>query len=116
VRGTLAVAQRDARERATAAEVLQGRIAALQAQFPASERELRDRTAATEAMQREITSLCSELDAARDVGRAALAVLRTPPAPIPEVPRNAGWTTVMLRRLRSWSSYPVAARPAIADD
>jgi ubiquinone/menaquinone biosynthesis C-methylase UbiE len=116
LRGTLAIAEQNAREHATAAEVMRGEIASLQAQLTAAERGLRERTAAAEAMHGEITSLRFELAAARDIGRAALVSLRTPSAPILEAPRNAGWLTVVLRRLGFRSTYPMAVSPVIAGD
>jgi SAM-dependent methyltransferase len=111
----LAAAERGLRERTAAAEALQGEIATSRTQLAAAERDARERVAAAEVMQREITSLRGELAAARDVGRAALASLRTPSAPIFEAPRNAGWLTVVLRRLGLRSSYPMAVSPVIAD-
>ena len=56
-----------------------------------AERELSDRSAAVEALQSEIITLRSILAVARDVGRAALAALRTEPATVSEAPWNAGW-------------------------
>jgi hypothetical protein len=108
LRGTLAVAERGLRERSAAAEALQGELAATRIQLAGAERGLREHSAAAEAMQREITSLRGELAVARDVGRAALASLRTLSEPILEAPRNAGWLTVVLRRLGSLSGYPLA--------
>ena len=64
-----------------------------------AERELSDRNAAVEALQSEITTLLSTLAAARDVGSAAFAALRTEPATMPEEPWNAGWLVPVLRRL-----------------
>jgi hypothetical protein len=115
LRSQLAVSGRDLRERTTAVDALRGEIRSSRIQLAAAEREARERGTAAEVLQGEITSLRSELDAARDVGRAALASLRTPPAPIPEVPRNTGWVMVILRRLGLRSSYPIAASPVIAD-
>jgi SAM-dependent methyltransferase len=116
LRSTLAVAERGLREHTAAAEAVQGEITSSRIQLAAAERDARERVAATEVMQREITSLRGELAVGRDVGRAALASLRTPSVPILEVPRNAGWVTVVLRRLGLRSSYPMAVSPVIADD
>ena len=116
LRGTLAASERDLRERSAASEALRGEITSSRTRLAAAEREARKRATAAEAIQRELASLRSELDAARDVGRAALASLRDPPAPTPEMPRNGGWVTVVRSRLGSRSSSPLADGPALADD
>jgi DNA repair exonuclease SbcCD ATPase subunit len=64
-----------------------------------AEGELSDRNAAVEALQSEITTLFNTLAATRDVGRAALAALRTEAATMPEAPCNAGWLAAVLRPL-----------------
>ena len=61
--------------------------------------ELSDRNAAVEELQAEITTLFNTLAATRDVGRAALAALRTEAATMLEAPCNAGWLAAVLRPL-----------------
>jgi hypothetical protein len=109
----LAATERDLGERAAIAEVLQGQITSSGMRLTAAERDAREHANAAEAMQREIASLRSQLDATRDVGRAALASLRSPTAPILETPRNAGWLLAVLGRLGLRSSYPTAAHLVI---
>jgi SAM-dependent methyltransferase len=92
--------------------------------------EIDAQNAAVEAMRAEISTvqgaltradletraLRGELAVARDLGRAALASLRTSSAPILEAPRNAGWLTVVLRRLGLLSRYPIAVGSVIVDN
>jgi hypothetical protein len=51
-----------------------------------AEREVSDQNAALKGLQSEITALRRTLAASQDVGRAALAALRTAPATIPDAP------------------------------
>jgi ubiquinone/menaquinone biosynthesis C-methylase UbiE len=84
-------------------------IAALQVNSLRGELEKveRRRRAGEAARLAEITSLRSELAAARDVGRAALASLRAPPAPTLPARRNVGWLRVLLRRFGLPANYPL---------
>ena len=71
-------------------------VAALQS----AEAKLAKSNGALSRTEREIVALRGDLAAARDVGRAALAALRTDPATAPAVPRNAGWLALVLRPFR----------------
>jgi chromosome segregation ATPase len=110
LRGTLAVAERDAREHAAAAEVLQGEIASLQAQLATAQSEARECVAAAAVMQREIASVRSELAVARTIGSAALAVLRTSSVPILEAhaAKRSQLVAGLLAHLGLLSGYPTA--------
>jgi hypothetical protein len=68
-------------------------VAALQS----AEAKLAKRDGALSRAESEIIALHSALAVARDVGRAALAALRTEPATVPEAPRNADWLALALR-------------------
>jgi SAM-dependent methyltransferase len=129
LRDALAKAERSLQERRTAAEALQiefeqarqrqrqhhSAVAALQAEIDSlrteleqAERRQREGEAVGAMRQAEITSLRSELAAAREVGKAALGLLRTPPAPISEAPpRKVGWLQVVLRRFGLPTNYPL---------
>jgi glycosyltransferase involved in cell wall biosynthesis len=97
---------------ATEASALVARTAEERDKFTArseleqAERRGQEGAASAAARQAEINSLRSELAAARDVGRAALASLRTPAAPILEAPRSAGWPRITLRRFRLPANSP----------
>jgi chromosome segregation ATPase len=62
-----------------------------------AKRELFDRNTAAAELQSEIITLRNALASARDVGRAALAALRTEPAMVSEAPRNAGRLALVRR-------------------
>jgi hypothetical protein len=76
---------------------LQDEVNSLRVRLGAAQRLERQHEAATTARQAEITLLRAELDAARDIGKAALAALRTPAAILPPQ-RSAGRIKLMLRR------------------
>jgi hypothetical protein len=67
------------------------------AALESAEAKLAKRDDALSRAESEIIALRSALAVAQDVGRAALAALRTEPATVPEAPRNAGWLALALR-------------------
>jgi chromosome segregation ATPase len=85
-----------------AGQRLQKEIASLRsAAARAEERQRQESAARIMSLENEITTLRSELSAARDVGKAALAAIRTEVVRVPEMPRKAGRLRSILRQLRS---------------
>jgi hypothetical protein len=93
----LAEMSQRADEFVAALQSVEAKLAKSNGALSRAERELSDCNATAAALQSEIVTLRSALAAARDVGRAALAALRTEPATAPEAPRNAGWLALVLR-------------------
>jgi hypothetical protein len=106
-RNNIAKAEQRQREDYSAIAALQAEINSLRTELKQADQRGREGEAAAAARQAEITLLRSELAAARDVGKAALASLRTPPAPILEAPQNAGWLRAVLRRFGLSANYPL---------
>jgi hypothetical protein len=88
----------DSEQRAATEAALRAEVNALRVKLEEAERGLLDGEAAASARQAEITSLRGELTAAREVGRAVLASLRSAPIPVSPPPRDVRLLTVMLRR------------------
>ena len=85
----LAVMSRRANESFAALQFAEAKLAKREDDLSRAERELSVQNAAAAALQSEIITLRNALAAARDVGRAALAALRTEPV-MSAAPRNAG--------------------------
>ena len=85
----LAVMSRRANESFAALQFAEAKLAKREDDLSRAERELSVQNAAAAALQLEIITLRNALAAARDVGRAALAALRTEPV-MSAAPRNAG--------------------------
>jgi hypothetical protein len=84
---------------------LRAEVNSLRIKFEEAERGRLDGEAAASARQAEITSLRGELTAARKVGTAVLASLRSAPIPVSQPPRDARLLTVMLRRFGLPANY-----------
>jgi hypothetical protein len=82
----------------SALTALQAEVNSLRIKLEEAERSLLEGEAAASLREAEITSLRGELTAARDVGRAVLASLRSAPITVSPPPRDAPLLTVMLRR------------------
>jgi hypothetical protein len=95
----------DSEQRAAAAAALRAEVNSLRIKFEETERGRLDGEAAASARQAEITSLRGELTAARKVGTAVLASLRSAPIPVSPPPRDARLLTVMLRRFGLPANY-----------
>jgi hypothetical protein len=95
----------DSEQRAAAAAALRAEVNSLRIKFEEAERGRLDGEAAASARQAEITSLRGELTAARKVGTAVLASLRSAPIPVSPPPRDARLLTVMLRRFGLPANY-----------
>ena len=85
-------------ERAAVGEASRSEARSLRRALAEAEQHGAAANAAVETLQGEITALRSELAAARDVGRAALASLRSD-APMLPAAGNPGWVTVVLRHI-----------------
>jgi hypothetical protein len=106
-RNNLAEAEHRESTHHSALTTLRAEISSVRIEFEEAERRRREGEAAAAARQAEITSLRIELAAARDVGKAALALLRITPAPILPSARDTGWLGVMLRRFGRSVNYPL---------
>jgi hypothetical protein len=95
----------DIEQRAATAAALRAEVNSLRIKFEEAERGRLDGEAAASARQAEITSLRGELTAARKVGTAVLASLRSAPIPVSLPPRDARLLTVMLRRFGLPANY-----------
>ena len=95
----------ESEQRAAAAGALRAEVNSLRIKFEEAERGRLDGEAAASARQAEITSLRGELTAARQVGTAVLASLRSAPIPVSLPPRDARLLTVMLRRFGLPANY-----------
>jgi Methyltransferase domain len=71
----------------------------LRSELTKANRERNERAAAAEALRDDLSSVRSELAAAQDVGRAALASLKSETAMASEAPRNVAWLTSVLQLL-----------------
>src|SRR5205823_10058804 len=89
--GELSKISRRADEFGAALQSAEAKLAKSDGALSRAERELSDRSAASAALESEITTLRSALASARDVGRAALAALRTDLATVPEAPQYTSW-------------------------
>jgi hypothetical protein len=92
-------AKREAADWAARAEALKADVATMRSELAKANHGLNERAAAAEALRDELTSVRSELAAARDVGRVALASLKSEAAMAPEAPRNVAWLTSVLQLL-----------------
>jgi chromosome segregation ATPase len=107
--GALAAISQRANEFFAALQSAEAKLAKREEDLFRVKRELSARNTAVAALQSEIITLRNALAAARDVGRAALGVLRTEPAMVSGAPRNAGWLALMRRSFgfRGRDQYPV---------
>jgi predicted nuclease with TOPRIM domain len=88
--GELSKISRRADEFGAALQSAEAKLVKSDGALSRAKRELSDRNSAAAALQSEIITLRNALAAARHVGRAALAALRTEPAMASEAPRKAG--------------------------
>ena len=88
--GALAAMSRHADEFCAALRAAEAKLAKREDDLSRAERQLSGRNVAAAALQSEIITLRNALAAARHVGRAALAALRTEPVMVSAAPRNAG--------------------------
>jgi len=95
----LASMSRRANEFFAALQSAEAKLATGEDELSRAERELSSRNTAAAALQSEIITLRNALSAARDVGRAALAALRTEPLMVSAAPRNAGRLALVRRSL-----------------
>jgi Methyltransferase domain/Glycosyl transferase family 2 len=105
--GALAQMSRRADEFVAALQSAEAKLTKRDDALARAERQLSDRNAAAAALQSEIITLRSGLAVARDVGRAALAALRTEPATVPKAPQNAGWLSRVLLPFRFHGRDPL---------
>jgi len=96
--GELSKISRCADEFGAALQSAEAKLAKSDGALSRAERELSDRSAASAAMESEIIKLRSALASARDVGRAALAALRTDLATVPETPQHISWLALVQQR------------------
>jgi hypothetical protein len=105
LREALAQAEREVRERDAAARALGTDVGALRGRLAKAEREATERAAAAATLEAEIITLQGTLDAARKVGKAAIAAFRIETA-APRVPDGPlGWPQLVMRFLGAWSSF-----------
>ena len=97
--GALADMSRRADEFIVALQSAEAKLAKRDDALSRAELELSGQNETAAALQSEIITLRSALAVARDVGRAALAALRTEPVTVPEAHWNAGWLALVLRPL-----------------
>jgi hypothetical protein len=97
--GELSKISRRADEFGAALQSAEAKLAKSDGALSRAERELSDRSAASAALESEIITLRSALASARDVGRAALAALRTDLATAPEAPQHTSWLALVQQRL-----------------
>jgi len=97
--GALAAISQRANEFFAALQSAEAKLAKREEDLSRAKRELSARNTAAAALQSEIIRLRNALAAARDVGRAALAALRTEPAMVSGAPRTDGRLALMRRSL-----------------
>ena len=97
--GALADMSRRADEFIVALQSAEAKLAKRDDALSRAELELSGQNETAAALRSEIITLRSALAVARDVGRAALAALRTEPVTVPEAHWNAGWLALVLRPL-----------------
>jgi Methyltransferase domain len=97
--GELSKISRRADEFGAALQSAEAKLAKSDGALSRAERELSDRNAASAALESEIKTLRSALASARDVGKAALAALRTDLATVPEAPQHTSWLAFVQQRL-----------------
>jgi chromosome segregation ATPase len=95
--GALAAISHRANEFFAALQSAEAKLAKREEDLSRAKRELSARNAAAAALQSEIITSRNALAVARDVGRAALAALRTEPAMVSGAPRNAGRLALVRR-------------------
>jgi hypothetical protein len=98
LREMLAQAEREAQERTAAQTALQSEIAELREMLAQAEREAQERVTAAAVLRKEVVSLQSTVDAARQVGKAAVAAFRIETAAPTKPDRPGGWRRGSIRR------------------
>jgi hypothetical protein len=97
MRETLAQTEREAQQRAVAATALQSEMTVLRERLGRTEREVQERVTAAAALQKEVVALQGTLDAARQVGKAAIAAFRIETAAPAKPDRPDGWRRGIMR-------------------
>jgi hypothetical protein len=97
LREAVAKAERDAQERGAAAAAMQAELEALRETLAQTEREAQNRVAAQAALQAEIARLQETITSARQVGKAAIAALRSEAAAPKKLDRPRGWRPAVMR-------------------
>ena len=95
--GALAAISQRANEFFAALQSAEAKLAKREEDLSRAKRELSARNTAAAALQSEIITLRNALAAARHVGRAALAALRTEPVMVSAAPRNVGRLALVRR-------------------
>ena len=91
--------KREAADWEARAEAVKADAATMRSELTKANRERNERAAAAEALRNDLSSVRSELAAAQDVGRAAIASLKSETAMASEAPRNVAWLTSVLQLL-----------------
>ena len=97
LREALPQARHEAQRSADTTRVLQGEIAVLRERLARTERQAEERAAAAAALQAQIGILQGTLDAARHVGKAAIAAIRIETAAPTTLNEPLGWRRAVMR-------------------
>jgi hypothetical protein len=112
---TEATLRADIEQRTTTEAALRAELEVARRKLLEAEQHERESKTALSALQHENSSLRSEIDAAREVGGAALEALRYNLAGPHGKPRRATWRIPMLRHFRPRAREQLPLGPAVAD-
>ena len=112
--GAEAALRADIEQRAAAEAALRAEFGVLRRKLLEAERRGRETKTAISALQHQNSSLRNQVDAAREVGRAALEALRYDIGVPSEAPGNLGWRTRVSRRFGLRAGEKSSLAPAVA--